>query len=194
MRITALSVVMTVTLLALGTSVTAGPSGEALAYTCAGCHGTDGSSVGPSSPHLAGMNAEYFVESMQEYREDERNPTIMNRLAKGYTDEQLEAMAEFFANQTLRLTPQQSDVAQAKLGAEYHEKYCEKCHEEGGRKSDDAGILAGQWAPYLRFSLDDYRSGERDMTKKMGKKMKSMEKDHGAEAFEALIHYYAGQK
>ena len=32
---------------------TAGASGQALADTCAGCHGIDGASTGPTTPNLA---------------------------------------------------------------------------------------------------------------------------------------------
>jgi sulfide dehydrogenase cytochrome subunit len=172
----------------------AGPSGEMLSYTCAGCHGTDGSSVGPSSPHLAGMNQDYFTEAMQDYKDGKRNPTIMDRLAKGYTDEQIAAMAEFFAAQTLRLTPQEYDAAKAKVGAKLHDKYCEKCHEEGGSLADEAGVLAGQWAPYLRFTMADYLSGKREMSKKMAKKVEKMHKKDGDAGVDALIQYYSSKK
>lgn len=179
-------------LLATAVPATAGPSGQALAFTCAGCHGTDGSSVGPASPHIAGLDPDYFIEAMQAYQGEERNPSIMGRIARGYTDEQLESMATFFAEQELRLLPQQHDAAKAKLGAEIHEEYCEKCHEDGGRNSE-AGILAGQWVPFLKFTWEDFKSEKREMPKKMGKKVRSMERDHGDAAIEALIHFYASQ-
>ena len=194
MRIDKLCQVISLILLTTGATMAAGPSAEMLAYTCAGCHGTDGSSVGPSSPHIAGMNKEYFIESMQDYKKDLRNPTIMNRIAKAYSDEQIAGMADFFAKQTLRRSAQKYDSAKAELGAKYHEEYCEKCHEEGGRGDSDGGTLAGQWVPYLRYTMDDYRSGARDMTKKMRKKLEKLEKAHGEASVEDLIQYYASQK
>ena len=179
-------------LLAAAAPVAAGPSGQALAFTCAGCHGTDGSSVGPASPHIAGLDPEYFVETMQAYQGEERNPSIMGRIARGYTDEQLESMAAYFAEQKVRLQPQQHDAAKAKMGAEIHDEYCEKCHEDGGKNSE-AGILAGQWVPYLQFTWEDFMSEKREMTKKMGKKVQSMKEDHGDAGIEALINFYASQ-
>jgi len=181
-------------LFSISLTAAAGPAAEMLAYTCAGCHGTDGSSVGPSSPHIAGMNPEYFVESMKAYKSDERNPTIMNRIAKGYSDEQIEAMAEFFSKQKLHLSAQQYDADKAKLGAEYHEEYCEKCHEDGGRDASDGGTLAGQWMPYLHFAMSDFRSGDREMTKKMKTKLEKMQKEHGDAAIDAVIQYYGSQQ
>ena len=186
------SVLMT-SVIAMGSAV-AGPSAEMLAYTCAGCHGTDGSSVGPSSPHIAGMNSEYFTESMNAYKKDERNPTIMNRIAKGYTDEQIAGMAKFFASQKLRATAQVVDPAKVELGAKYHEEYCEKCHEDNGRDASDGGTLASQWMPYFHYSMVDFLAGSREMTKKMAKKTKSLHEKHGDAALEALNHFYASQK
>ena len=194
MKMTNLGIALGLVLIASGSTVSAGPSAEMLAYTCAGCHGTDGSSVGPSSPHIAGMNPEYFVDSMKAYRSDERNPTIMNRIAKGYTDAQIDAMAAFFAKQKAQLVEQEYDAGKAKQGAELHETYCEKCHEEGGREASDGGTLAGQWKPYLEFSMADFRSGDREMTKKMRGKLEKMEKEHGAESIDAVINFYSSQQ
>ena len=171
----------------------AGPSGQALAFTCAGCHGTDGSSVGPSSPSIAAMDPDSFIDAMQAYKADKRNSTIMNRIAKGYSDEQIEAMAWFFAKQKLLITPQATDATLVARGAELHDQYCEKCHEKGGRPGD-AGTLAGQWMPYLEFTMADFLSGKRDYPRKMERKVEAAVNDGGEQAVDALIHFYASQK
>ncbi|MFI0377666.1 MAG: c-type cytochrome, partial [Candidatus Thiodiazotropha sp.] len=57
-------------LVLLPTVALSGPSGQALAFTCAGCHGTDGSSVGPSSPSIAAMDPDVFIDAMQAYKLD----------------------------------------------------------------------------------------------------------------------------
>ncbi|MGD2119158.1 MAG: c-type cytochrome, partial [Chromatiales bacterium] len=75
-----------------GTALASGPSAEALAYTCAGCHGTNGQSNGPASPTLAGMSKPVMVETMKGFKSGDIPSTIMGRIAKGYTDEQFEAM------------------------------------------------------------------------------------------------------
>jgi sulfide dehydrogenase cytochrome subunit len=170
----------------------AGPSAQALAFTCAGCHGTDGSSVGPSSPSIAGMDPEVFIDAMNAYRADQRNSTIMNRIAKGYSDEQIKGMAWFFAGQRLYLGPQTHDTVLAARGAELHEKHCEKCHEEGGRPGD-AGTLAGQWMPYLEYTMADFLAGKREWPRKMKRKVDAATAEQGEQAIPALIHYYASQ-
>ncbi|MCU7893342.1 MAG: cytochrome c4 [Candidatus Thiodiazotropha sp. (ex Ustalcina ferruginea)] len=181
-------------LLALAPVITqaAGPTAAALAFTCAGCHGTDGSSVGPSSPSIAQMDPEVFIDAMQAYKGDQSNSTIMNRIAKGYSDEQIKGMAWFFAKQKLRLQPQQHDPQLARLGAELHDKYCEKCHEDAGRPGD-AGTLAGQWMPYLGYTMADYIAGKRPYPRKMQRKVDAAIKDQGDKATSALIHYYGSQ-
>ena len=63
-----------------GSSLAAGASGEALSYTCAGCHGTNGASTGPASPSLAGMSAVYLADSMRAFKSGDRESTIMMRI------------------------------------------------------------------------------------------------------------------
>ncbi len=73
-------------------------AGAYLAANCANCHGTAGQATS-ALPGLAGMPREGFIQAMKDYREGKRNPTIMHQLAKGYTDEQIALMAEYFARQ-----------------------------------------------------------------------------------------------
>jgi sulfide dehydrogenase cytochrome subunit len=69
-----------------------------MAATCANCHGTDGRSVG-TVPRLAGADRGYIVQQMQDFKAGKRPATIMHQLAKGYTDEQIEQLAAYFAAQ-----------------------------------------------------------------------------------------------
>ncbi len=171
------------------------PTASMLANSCAGCHGTNGSSVGPASPTIAGISNDYFIETMQAYKKGTRPATIMTRIAKGYTDEEIKLMAGFFSKQKFIRYEQNFDPAKARAGKKLHKKYCDKCHEDAGRSAeDDAGILAGQWAPYLRYSMDDFNSGNREMEKKMKKKMDILKKKEGDEGVEQLIHFYSSQK
>jgi cytochrome subunit of sulfide dehydrogenase len=69
-----------------------------LAATCANCHGTNGVSVGEVGS-LAGKPQEEIVRKMQEFKSGARPATVMDQLAKGYTDEQIRALAGWFAAQ-----------------------------------------------------------------------------------------------
>ena len=69
-----------------------------LAATCANCHGTGGASVG-GTESLAGKPRDEIVRKMQEFKSGARPATIMHQLAKGYTDQQIELLAGWFAAQ-----------------------------------------------------------------------------------------------
>ena len=73
---------------------------QSLAATCANCHGTQGKSLKDASvPGLAGRPSAYLIEQMQAFKAGTREATIMHQIAKGYTDEQVKQMADYFANQ-----------------------------------------------------------------------------------------------
>ncbi len=69
-----------------------------LAANCANCHGTTGTAQG-SLPSLAGQQKSYIVEQMKAFRDGKRPATIMHQLSKGYTDQQVELIADFFSRQ-----------------------------------------------------------------------------------------------
>ena len=92
------------TALALPSSVAAQAAPEQastpyLTGTCTNCHGPQGRSAG-AMPSLAGLSQPYFVEQMKQFREGKRPATIMQQIAKGYTDQQVDVLAEYFARQT----------------------------------------------------------------------------------------------
>lgn len=177
-----------------GASIAGAASGQALSYTCAGCHGTNGASTGPATPSLAGMSETYITDSMIAYKAGERESTIMMRIAKGYDEDDFAKMGKFFASQKQHMADQSAGSG-AKKGAKLHDKNCEKCHADNGTDpDDDSGQLAGQWTPYLKYSLEDALDGTRDVGKKMMKKLKSVHKKGGEEAIQALLDYYASQK
>ena len=72
---------------------------EAMAWLCAPCHGTNGREFGESMPGLAGLDVDYFIEVMQEFKQGQRAAVIMDRVAKGFTDAEITAMAHWFAAQ-----------------------------------------------------------------------------------------------
>jgi len=186
--------------LALSTAVPAGDTAGAdmLAGTCYGCHGMNGNSAGPASPSIAQMEKTAFVEVMQAFRSGDTYGTIMGRIAKGYTDEEIERMAGHFAVQKFVPAKQKFDAVAAKKGAKLHDKYCEKCHEEGGRPitGEDAeySLLAGQWVPYLEHTITDFRAGHREMPKKMKKKLDKLIEKAGDKGLAAINAFYASQQ
>jgi cytochrome c553 len=53
----------------------------------------------PGMPSLAGQSKDELVRKMQDYKAGRLPATLMHQLAKGYTDEQIEAIAAYFAAQ-----------------------------------------------------------------------------------------------
>jgi len=195
MRDTIIKSALLATTLVLGTYTQAGPSGQALGFTCAGCHGTNGASMGNAIPSIAGLSETYMIETMNAYKSGDKESTIMGRIAKGYTEEDIENMAGFFAEQEVnKNTNQVFDAAKADAGQALHEKFCDKCHTEGGTVADDdAGQLSGNAKLFMQYSLSDFHDGSRDMEKKMAKKMKRMLKKD-PDAFDKLVNYYTSGK
>jgi cytochrome c553 len=71
------------------------PAGAA---ACSGCH--------PSSPRvtspvarLAGRDRAEIIKAMQEFRSGARTGTVMDRIAKGFTDAEIQAIAAWYAAQ-----------------------------------------------------------------------------------------------
>ncbi len=71
--------------------------GAMLGNTCAGCHGTFGAAESTVIPPLAGAVEAQFIATMMAYRDGSRVGTIMNRVARAYSDDEIAAMAAYFA-------------------------------------------------------------------------------------------------
>jgi sulfide dehydrogenase cytochrome subunit len=67
-----------------------------IANACTSCHGVDGRAVS-AIPSIAGLDPAAFIQLMSGFRDDTIQVTIMNRIAKAYTDEQIQLLAEYFA-------------------------------------------------------------------------------------------------
>lgn len=71
---------------------------RSLAATCAQCHGTDGKAVsGEALIRLAGMDRDYLLTQLLAFRTGQRPATIMHQITRGYSQEQLEEIAGYFA-------------------------------------------------------------------------------------------------
>ena len=73
-----------------------------LAAVCANCHGTDGHARGSLIKPLAGMPAEVLIAAMTRFRGVVPPTTVMQQLAKGFGDEQVKAIAAYYASQPVR--------------------------------------------------------------------------------------------
>ena len=70
-----------------------------LSASCEGCHGTNGRSPGVI-PTIAGKSADYLRETMERFRSGEKETTVMGRHVKGYSEEEIRLIAEYFSQQS----------------------------------------------------------------------------------------------
>jgi cytochrome subunit of sulfide dehydrogenase len=68
------------------------------ALSCSGCHAS-AASVETPVPRLAGRDANAVVAAMQAFRAGQMPATVMDRIAKGFTDEEIQAIAAWYAAQ-----------------------------------------------------------------------------------------------
>jgi sulfide dehydrogenase cytochrome subunit len=167
-------------------------SAAMMANTCAGCHGTQGASAGDLMPTIGGLDKTFLQTAMLEFKTGERASTIMGRIAKGYSDVELKAIASYMAAQPWVSAEVTVDAKLAAQGKAIHEDQCKTCHEDGGRvQEDEAPRLAGQWPEYAQLYLEHCRAkGKRCEPRKMGSRVAKL----SDEELQAMAHYYASEK
>ncbi len=150
--------------------------GQALARSCAACHGIDGNASGPQFPKLAGQNAAYLERELERFRPARpgasaaRPSPVMNPIAQGLSEQDRRDLAAYFASCRLRpaLAPLAAELpAGARIwrGGIVGRRVpaCAACHGADGH-----GIpplypsLAGQWSEYLASQLRAFRDGTRN--------------------------------
>ncbi len=72
--------------------------GARLYATCAACHGTSGTPAGTVLAPLSGQPKDALVASMRAFKAGTRPATIMQQIAKGYSDEQIEQITAYLAS------------------------------------------------------------------------------------------------
>lgn len=172
-----------------------------LIENCAGCHGNEGASTEPTVPIIGGYSAKYLTDSLTNYKNKARpcpevkynagslkgQATDMCVVASKLSGGDITAIADTLSKKPFVRAKQSADGAKAERGKQIHETHCLKCHEDGGSSpDDDAGILAGQWIPYIRHTFEEFKSGQRPMPKKMKPKFDELTPDD----VDALVNYY----
>jgi len=176
-----------------------------LVDACTVCHERDGASHDPNMPIIGGYSEKYLISSLTAYKTKSRTcPEIeylhgdkkvkltdMCRIAKSLSDEDIKKLAVYYAAQKFRRANQDFDPELAQKGKLIHERDCEKCHSQAGSvASDDSGILAGQWTPYLKHQFMAFYTEKRTLADKMKPKFNKLDKTE----MEALLNYYASFK
>jgi cytochrome c553 len=84
------------------------------AQTCVACHGTDGVSITPMYPTLAGQHADYLARALLDYKEGTRKNPIMANFAQQLSREQIEQLATYYARQKPALATVEANLSAAR--------------------------------------------------------------------------------
>ncbi|HZP68091.1 MAG TPA: c-type cytochrome, partial [Rudaea sp.] len=150
-------------------------SGRTLAeQVCSNCHGVTGSAVSPNFPNLAAQQRAYLTGQLTAFRgHSRRDPAgyeYMWGISRRLTDEQIAALADYYAAQTPRAQPPERSAAEIDAGAAIFARGipekavppCGSCH--GPQAAGQAAFprLAGQHADYIAKQLSVFqRTDER---------------------------------
>jgi sulfide dehydrogenase cytochrome subunit len=162
-----------------------------LARACDSCHGMNGVSVGPNMPSIGGLSETYLKNLLLQWKSGERFAATMDRHVKGYSDEELAALAKHYASLPWVPVVQPAAPDVIAKGKEATDR-CETCHGVTGGTPDDADTprLNGQWAQYMEMELLKYRT---EAVKMPHKKMRSNAKKLDEANVANAAHYYAAQ-
>jgi cytochrome c553 len=135
---------------------------------CSGCHNPDGNSVIPENPKLSGLDAEYIIRQLHDFKSGSRKSPVMGSIIPMVQEKEFEALAAYFHKQK----PTLGSAVDAKLAAQGKEIYdegivgsavpaCSGCHNEDGSGTEKYPRIAGQHSAYLVQQLLSFKSGER---------------------------------
>lgn len=171
--------------------------GQALAASCASCHGDQGISEIPGYPHLAGQLATYTYKQLRDYKDNKRPQSVMSALVANSSDQDMADLAAWYAS--LPLPPPsatQSEQAASAVTLVTHGDGkrlvppCASCHGANGEGAViDVPALAGQSAAYLETTMLAYRSGAR--ANDTYARMRAMAQVLSEAEIAALARYYA---
>ena len=160
-------------------------AGKTAAAACSGCHGEEGVSASPTTPSLAGQDAQYFVDAMRAYKDGSRSDATMKGPAASVDQASAKNLAAYYAG----LAPQAPKVAKPMSVAEWAER-CDRCHGVNGNSTDPRSpSLSAQRADYLEKVLRVYKIGERK-----SKEMAVMSEGLDDTLIDGLAAHYARQK
>jgi len=142
-------------------------AGKNKAAACAACHGTDGNSLIPMYPSLAGQSANYIAKQLADFKSGDRNDPVMAGMVAALSEEDMNDLAAYFAVQTAKAGTGEGNAAGQKLyfGGDTAKGIaaCVSCHGVAGKGMKQAAFpsVAGQSKDYLKKQLASFRDASR---------------------------------
>lgn len=144
-------------------------AGATKAAVCLACHGMNGNSTNAEWPSLAGQHATYTADQLRLYRSGKRQNPVMQPMAAGLSDQDIEDLAAYYAEQTP--TGLEADPSYWEAGQKIYRSgnpetdvpACIACHGPVGRGNWPARFPAvqAQHSVYAQKQLNDYAAGLR---------------------------------
>ncbi len=145
-------------------------AGKAKSITCAACHGTDGNSVNPEWPSIAGQHALYSYEQLMAFKNGTRINALMLGQVMMLSDEDMRNLAVYYAGMEAAAQPVANPSlvdrgARLYRGGDREENVaaCIACHGPTGRGNPASSVpsVSGQYAVYTAAQLRAYADGAR---------------------------------
>ena len=200
--------ILTLSLLTITTTATIvmaqeNEEGRRFGNFCSSCHGTAGAAVSDAIPSIGGQHKDFLKNSMMDMKPivvdgkdqaPKRYSTLMKIFLKGYSEAEIEAMADWYSSRPWVPTsyPLNQDLV-AKGKASTQLETCTSCHGANGNNVEDTGIprIGGQVPTYLYNALLEYKNDKR-----MTERASEMElvKEISDEELKALAEYFSSLK
>jgi cytochrome c553 len=175
-------------------------AGKTKSASCVACHGTDGNSMNPEWPTLAGQHASYLVKQLRNFKAGDRSNALMSPMAAPLSEQDMEDLAAYYASQTAK--PGQADEALFEKGRQLYRggnmstgvAACVACHSPTGAGNPAANFpsLRGQHTSYTVNQLKAFKRGER--ANDAGKMMQNIASKMTEEEMQAVASYIQGMQ
>ena len=175
-------------------------AGQAKAASCGACHGSDGYSLSPVWPNLAGQHASYFIRQLEAYQSGERQDVLMTTLTSSLSAEDMADLAVYYA--TLPTVQRGADPELVELGQSVYRSglpdrgvaACIACHGPSGRGNPLAStpVVRGQHATYTVATLHAYATGERRSDGAVNQMMRDIAGSLREDEIQAVASYIQG--
>jgi cytochrome c553 len=151
---------------------------------CGVCHGVNGSPKLEGVPIIWGLQENYILKQLREFRHGDRASDTMKKVAVTLTEEEVGPAAAHFATKQWPAGPTNASFSsQSPTMA-----VCEACHQQKLVGGVAAPRLAGQKYDYLVESMHRFAEGQRKNSPEMSSIMQAI----SASDREAMARYISG--
>lgn len=143
--------------------------GKELSATCVACHGSNGNSLQPIWPNIAGQHADYIQKQLMDFQAGKRVNAQMSPIVANLSEQDMKDLAVYYSGEEAGRGV--ADPSEVTLGetlfragnTELGIPACMACHSPNGRGVAHANYpsLSGQHAGYTLLQLKNFKAEER---------------------------------